>query len=281
MEQLIAMLNKYCKPKINKLNIKGEIGDINAKRVGIVGSRRMTAYGRDVVKDLCAIMVRQGITVVSGLMYGVDLEAHKQILLMGGRTIGVLGYGFNRLPGYAAEIANLIMSQNSGAIISEFEDDQPAALWTFPRRNRIVAALSDYVVIVEAGKDSGTLITADLALEMGREVYVVCGSIYSEQSYGCNRLLGEGATPLYDLKILEEDTESNQDYDHSVKIPLNLSLSAESVFNYISSQRYRLPVDKFEVMKNTLGSVNELNIALSELELNNLIEIAGDNIRLN
>ena len=281
--ELLTILNKYCKPGIKQLNVRGEVDDRDLIRVGIVGSRHMTFYGRQVVKDICQILAGQNITVVSGLMYGVDIEAHKQILAFGGRTIGVLGYGFNQLNTnqYAKDIIDIIIKEDRGAVISEFDDTQPPQVWTFPKRNRIVAALSDYIIIVEAGKDSGTLITADLALEMGKDVYVVCGSIYSDQSYGCNKLLIEGAIPLYDLNQLKIGKEGSFQKPLANLVDFEENPQMKAVYDHLIVHKDRLPVDKYELMKNTLGSVNELNIVLSELELNNLIRVEGDNIELN
>jgi DNA protecting protein DprA len=288
-KRLFDRINELCSPVLSDFFVYGELDDRDQKRVGIIGSRRMTSYGKQITSDICKFLALNQVTVVSGLMYGVDLEAQKSILEFGGRTIGVLGYGVNHLKkySYAAEVAEKIVGQSQGAVISEFKPEQGAQVWTFPRRNRIVAALSDYLIIVEAAKNSGTTITADLALEMGKDVYVVPGSIYSDQSYGCNKLLSQGAIPLYDLSQLElkltEGRERAADFSSSYRKIPDLDEDAAKIYAYMvevyRSEKHK-SVDKFELMKNTLDSVNAFNVGLSELELNNLIAIEGDIITL-
>lgn len=278
---ILNSLNELCKPSLKNFNVLGEISLKDEKRVGVVGSRKMTAYGRQILREICTILVDEKVTVVSGLMYGVDIEAQKQVLALKGRTIGVLGYGFNYINKnrYVKEVVDKIIIDSAGAVISEFEENQSPQIWTFPKRNRIVAGLSDYLIIVEAGERSGTLITADLALEMGKDVYVVPGSIYNKQSYGCNKLLAEGAIPLFDLKILS----SAKMIEKSVNRANLEALMPESkqIYNYILDNKDRMPVDKFLVMQNTVPSVNQFMIALSELELYGLVVVQGDIIWLN
>ena len=148
---LLDDLSKNCHPAVRNLKIAGEINENDRLRVGIVGSRKMTVYGKQVLGDICRMLAAENVTVVSGLMYGVDIEAQKQMLKNKGRTIGVLGYGFDYLSSnsYAYEVAKTIVFQNAGAVISEFVDEQPGQQWTFPKRNRIVAALSDYLIIID------------------------------------------------------------------------------------------------------------------------------------
>jgi|LakMenEpi03Aug12_release.lakeMendotaPanAssembly.Ray.scaffolds.fasta_scaffold04378_14 DNA processing protein len=281
MEEIITRLNNKLGSDIT-LKVRGKIDERDSHIVGIVGSRLVTDYGRRVIKELCRIMLQNGSTVVSGFMYGVDIEVQREIVKAGGRTIGVLGYGLDYIYDYpySRDLYEKIVSTDCGGVITEFDDKQPPQKWTFPKRNRIVAALSDYLIIIEAGKNSGTLITADLALEMGKDVYVVPGSVFNSQSYGCNKLLSEGAIPLYDFNILSADTPKNIRMDHEVDLS-GLSVVAVSIYKEILKHRSHESIDKFLIMKNTIFSVNILNAALSELELSGVIRIAGDNIRLN
>lgn len=283
---LFDRANTVCKPNLKEIFIHGCLDHRDQKIVGIVGSRQMTLYGQRVISDICKLFANKGVTVVSGLMYGVDLESHKKILEYDGRTIAVLGYGIEHLKdySYALEVSRKIIEEDRGAIISEFEPGQSAQVWTFPRRNRIVAALSDYLIIIEASANSGTIITADLALEMGKEVFVVPGTIYNEQSYGCNKLLSQGATPLYDLEQLIEVSgfTSTDKTPINQKMP-NLDQEARQIYDYLIAlynEKNQKSVDKFELMKNTLPSVNVFNVGLSELELNNLITVEGDIVNL-
>jgi len=161
--------------------------------LAVVGSRRMTDYGRIVLERLIPPLVRAGITIVSGFMYGVDATAHQLCLDSGGRTIAVLGCGLNHtVPDDQKELRQAIVDQG-GLIISELPPDHKAFPWTFVRRNRIIAGLSQAVLVIEAGLKSGALITARRAFELDRPVLAVPGPITSGASAGCNWLIQQGA----------------------------------------------------------------------------------------
>ncbi len=159
--------------------------------VAVVGSRRMTEYGKRVVEKIIPQLVFEKKTIVSGFMYGVDQYAHTMCVENGGKTIAVLGWGI-RMPvvGTDKDLAQKIIAAG-GLLISEWED-QPATLWTFPVRNRIVAAMCDEVIVVEAGIKSGSLITARIARKLKRKLWAVPGPITSRQSAGTNALISEG-----------------------------------------------------------------------------------------
>lgn len=174
------------------LYIKGELLASDRWAVAVVGTRRVTSYGRQVVERLVAELARAGLTIVSGLARGVDGVAHRVALEAGGRTIAVLGSGLDRI--YPAEHSALARDiAASGAVVSEFPLGTPPDALNFPRRNRIISGLAMGTLVVEAGEASGALITADFALEQGREVFAVPGSILSAASAGPNRLIQEGA----------------------------------------------------------------------------------------
>jgi len=157
----------------------------------IVGSRQMTNYGRQVIEQLVPNLVYQGKTIVSGFMYGVDQHAHQVCLDCGGKTIAVLGWGIEYdLDGYDAKLARDIIN-SGGLLVSEWKT-QKATLWTFPVRNRIVAAISKDVYIVEAAEKSGSLLTADIALKLNRNIWAVPGPITSKTSFGTNSLIASG-----------------------------------------------------------------------------------------
>ena len=163
--------------------------------VAIVGARACSAYGRAVARSLGRDLAAAGLVVVSGLARGVDGEAHRGALEAGGRTVAVLGCGIDRdYPAAHAELARQI--RTAGLLVSEYAPGIEPAPWRFPARNRIVAGLCAATVVVEARARSGALITADFALEEGREVLVVPGEITSSLSEGSNALLRLGATPL-------------------------------------------------------------------------------------
>jgi DNA processing protein len=163
--------------------------------VAIVGARACSGYGRAVARTLAQELAAAGVVVVSGLARGVDGEAHRGALARGGPTVAVLGCGIDRdYPAAHAELARRIRA--SGTAVSEYGPGVEPAPWRFPARNRIIAGLSAATVVVEARERSGALITADFALEEGREVLAVPGEITSSLSAGTNALLRLGATPL-------------------------------------------------------------------------------------
>jgi DNA processing protein len=179
------------------LFVRGTLGPADAHAVALVGTRRATSYGHAVAERLARELAGAGVTVVSGLAKGVDTAAHRAALEAGGRTIAVLGNGLDQVyPPENAGLVRQIVERDAGAIVSEFAPGVPPDGVNFPRRNRIISGLSVGTVIVEAGERSGALITADFALEQGREVMVVPGSILNPMCAGSNELLKQGATPV-------------------------------------------------------------------------------------
>jgi DNA processing protein len=163
--------------------------------VAVVGARACSGYGATVARSLGRELAAAGLVVVSGLARGVDAEAHRGALAAGGATVAVLGCGIDRdYPAAHAQLASRIAE--SGLVVSEYAPGVEPAPWRFPARNRIIAGLAAVTVVVEARERSGALITADLALEEGREVFAVPGEITSSLSAGTNSLLKLGASPL-------------------------------------------------------------------------------------
>jgi DNA processing protein len=162
--------------------------------VAVVGTRRPTAYGQTVARDLATTLAVHGVTVVSGLARGIDSIAHQAALDAGGRTLAVLGSGLDEIyPPEHRTLAQEIAGQ--GALLTEYPLGTRPEAGNFPVRNRIVSGLTRAVVVIEAGEASGALITAEFAADQGRDVFAVPGNIYSRAS-GANRLLTSGATPL-------------------------------------------------------------------------------------
>jgi DNA processing protein len=171
----------------------GELELLDRPAVAIVGARACSAYGSHVARTFGRELAAAGLVVVSGLARGVDGEAHRGALDAGGRTVAVLGCGVDRdYPAAHAELARRICAE--GLVVSEYAPGVEPAPWRFPARNRIVAGLAQATVVVEAREKSGALITADLALDEGREVFAVPGEITSALSSGANALLRLGAT---------------------------------------------------------------------------------------
>jgi len=186
------------------LYVRGKLTERDHHGIAIVGSRRTTSYGTSVAKKLGFQIAYAGYTVISGLARGIDTAAHEGALASKGRTVAVIGAGMAKLyPPENQALADKIAEQ--GAVISEFPVDYPPDKQSFPLRNRIVAGWSCGVVVAEAPLRSGSLITAQQALEQGRTVFAVPGNIDRPSSQGCNRLIQEGAKLIMDgAEVLDE-----------------------------------------------------------------------------
>ncbi|MBE6357370.1 MAG: DNA-protecting protein DprA [Lentisphaerae bacterium] len=181
------------------LYIRGKLPKDFDRSVAIVGSRRVSNYGERMAVLMAEGAAANGFTVVSGLAHGIDTIAHSSVVKLMGRTIGVLGGGLLHMyPKENIPLAREIINCG-GAIISEFPLNFPISRHNFPRRNRIVAALSRGVLVVEAGIESGAMITARLALEMGKDVFAVPGRVDNFQAKGCHKLIKEGAALVEDF----------------------------------------------------------------------------------
>jgi DNA processing protein len=177
---------------------------LNAPRITIVGTRRATAYGVRAAETFSSAFAAAGVAVVSGMALGIDTRAHKAALATSGLTIAVMGCGADVVYPRANHWLYEKIRQ-SGLVISELPPGSAPAPWSFPHRNRLLAALGDATLVVEGSPKSGALQTAGLALDLGRSVFAVPGSIYSEGCRGCNQLLHEGATPALDPFVAVED----------------------------------------------------------------------------
>lgn len=175
----------YCKGNISLL--------LDKNSLAIVGSRRMTRYGEDVTVRVAKALAKKGYTITSGFMYGVDTVAHEATLAVKGKTIAVLGSGINVIyPKENRDLYNKII-QEGGCVVSEYPEDFPPDKWTFPKRNRIVAALSlKGTLVIEAAEYSGSLITASYADALNRPLYAIPGSVFSPTSKGTNLLIRNG-----------------------------------------------------------------------------------------
>ena len=175
--------------------VRGTLTELDARSVAVVGTRRPTDYGSRVTRALAGALARCGITVVSGLAYGIDVIAHRAALDAGGRTIAVLGSGVDRIyPGHHARLAAEIVRH--GALVSEYPMGAAPDAPNFPRRNRVISGFTLGTLVVEAYETGGALITADLALEQNREVFAVPSAIDSDAGRGTNRLIRDGHAKL-------------------------------------------------------------------------------------
>ncbi len=178
------------------LYAKGDLKVLSEPSVAVVGTREMSDYGRRVVGHFVPPFTKAGLVTVSGLAYGVDAEVAKETIRAGGRTVAVLGHGFGMLYPKANERLAAQVVESGGLILSEFPLDQRPDKFTFPARNRIIAGLSLGTVVVEAASGSGSLITADLALDYGRDVFAVCGSVFDPNFAGCHQIISRGTAKL-------------------------------------------------------------------------------------
>ena len=187
------------------LYVWGELTERDQHAIGVIGSRRTTHYGTESAKKLSYQLAYAGLTVISGLARGIDTAAHQGALAAKGRTIAVIGSGLSKLyPPENAVLAEKIRSGN-GAIISEFSMEIEPDRQTFPMRNRIISGWSHGILVVEAGLNSGALITASQALEQGRCVYAVPGHINAPSAQGSNRLIQQGAKLVLDASDILDD----------------------------------------------------------------------------
>ncbi len=189
------------------LYVWGEIAERDQHAIGIIGARRTTHYGTESAKKLAYQLAYAGLTVVSGLARGIDTAAHQGALAAKGRTIAVIGSGLSKLyPPENRALAEKIRDGH-GAVVSEFSMEIEPDRQTFPMRNRIISGWSQGILVVEAGLNSGALITAAQALEQGRSVYAVPGHINAPSAMGSNRLIQQGAKLVMDASDILEDLQ--------------------------------------------------------------------------
>jgi DNA processing protein len=231
--------------------------------VAVVGARACSAYGRQIARSLGRDLAAAGLVVVSGLARGVDAESHRGALEAGRPTVAVLGCGIDRdYPAGHRELARQVAS--SGLVVSEYAPGVEPAPWRFPARNRIVAGLCAATVVVEARERSGALITADFAVEEGREVFAVPGEITSALSAGSNALLRLGATPL----TCAEDVLESYGIVSAQPAAPDLSDRGLAVLD-----RIREGATGADELARVLGlAAGELAVVLTELELAGTIQ---------
>lgn len=192
-----ALLRRIADPPA-QLYCRGNVALLDSFCIGIVGTRKASDYGRQVAAEISGQLATNGVTVVSGLASGIDSVAHRAALDAQGATIAVFGTGIDDASIFPAENVRLAhdIVERGGLLVSEYEPDMRGQLWMFPARNRIISGLSHGVLVVEADKKSGSLITAKAALDQDRDVFAIPGSIYWPRSVGANLLIQQGARPV-------------------------------------------------------------------------------------
>jgi len=245
------------------LYLWGDLRPEDRWAAAIVGTRRATPYGKAVARELAAGLAASGLTIVSGLARGIDGVAHEAALEAGGRTLAVLGSGVDRI--YPAEHRNLARAiSQSGAVLSDYPLGTDPEGTNFPPRNRIIAGLSLGVIVVEAGDGSGALITADFALEQGRDVFAVPGRIYDRGSRGANRLIQSGAIPVTSV---EDVLEALNLEAVAGEAPLQPNLPEDETERQVLQALGSDPVHIDELQARCALSIAQVTACLSMLEL--------------
>ncbi len=252
-----------------------DMAEIMARpRVAIVGSRKVTAYGRSVTEKLASELAAQGIVIVSGLALGVDSIAHKAALDAGGITVAVLPSSLSAIyPSAHRQLAKRIVNEG-GALISEYPDGTESFKQNFIERNRLVSGLSDAVLITEAAQGSGTLHTARFAKQQGRPVLAVPGNITSPMSYGTNYLIKQGATVVTDSKDILDILGFATRKSHTSVAPLiRENPNEQHVLELIISGVH----DGGELLEKSNLDVVVFNQTLTMLEITGAVKNQGNN----
>ena len=256
---------------------KGDISLFNLPSLTVVGTRKPTAYGRMVTEKLVRDVAEQGIVIVSGLAYGVDSISHRKCLDVGGKTIAVLGSGFNEI--YPAEHTALAQEiSRKGLIISEYAPNKKATKYSFPQRNRILAGLGDGILITEAGFKSGTKHTKDFALDYGRNIYSVPGNIDSYSSELTNDIIKSGQAQCVTCAkdILDDYQLDNKKEEKEVRY--QLSMEEQAIVSLLEDGMKDIEY----LTKNCNLAINIFNSNLTMLEIRGIIKrLPGGLISLN
>lgn len=253
------------------LFINGSINVEDDWAVAVVGTRRVTAYGKQVAVEIARFLAQNGVTVVSGLARGVDAIAHQSALQAGGRTIAVLGSGVDIIyPPEHCKLAKEIVAQ--GALVSDYPIGTPPDGVNFPPRNRIISGLSLATIVVEAGEKSGALITAEFAVDQGRDVFAVPGSILASQSEGTNKLIEQGARPLLKMTEILDVLKLEQIPEKQMNRKMNPLNEAEKK---IVAQLSQDPLHVDELSRLAGLPINEVSATLTMMELKGLVTQVG------
>lgn len=267
----LQIVSTIVKPPVRLFYI-GSLPEERRVTVAIVGTRKPTAYGREVTTRLAYDLAKKGVIVVSGLALGIDALAHRAALDAGGTTIAILANALPAIRPMTNQLLGEHMIACGGAIIAEHEDDRSFGKWSFLERNRLVAGIADAVLITEASARSGTMSTAMRALEQGKEVFVVPGNITSPSSAGCNALLKQGATPVTCVEdILEVIAPDLLTRDS--QLPLGSNDTEAAIIKELASGVR----DGDEIQRRTGIDPQELSISLTMLEITGTIRALGAN----
>ncbi|MCF7905936.1 DNA-processing protein DprA [Candidatus Gracilibacteria bacterium] len=264
----------YAPPPV--LFVRGVLEASDFPSLSVVGARRATVYGKRATEKIVGTVAREGITIVSGLAFGIDTYAHEVAVSSGAKTIGVLGHGIDQVrPVRNAQFAERILAEGKGAIISEYLPGIEARPEYFPIRNRIVAGLSRATLVIEAAERSGSLITAFMALEQGRDVFAVPGEIFSRMSVGTNMLLSQGAFPALSGKEILDSFGMLFSRERNKKPPINLTEEEKSIVK-LFERTGRMHMN--DLLRQAPFSSAVTSSSLSLLELKGVVVHLGNQI---
>jgi DNA processing protein len=254
--------------------VRGDLLSLLKKpRVAVVGSRSLSAYGREATHKLTTALVEQGVVIVSGLALGVDSVAHKATIEAGGQTIAVLPGGVQTpYPGSHRRLSEQIL-ELGGVLVSEYPDGAIPYPANFLARNRIIAALSDIIVVTEAAERSGSLSTARHGMELGRDVLAVPGSIYSPTSAGTNNLIKTGAQLITDARDILQLLGINDTSKRGRIIPKVSDSSQQAIIDLLAQGH----TDGAELFDKSQLDIASYNQALTMLEISGRIRPLGAN----
>ena len=245
------------------LNYRGSLPSPHTKLLSVVGSRKYTTYGKQVVDDLIGGLAGYPVGIVSGLAMGIDSLAHEAALQNNLYTLSIPGGGLSDNSLYPAThkpLAHKIL-ESGGGLLSEFEPDFKATKWSFPQRNRLVAGISRATLLIEAGERSGTLITARMATDYNRELLVVPGSIFSATSRGTHQFLKLGATPVTTSQDILDCLQIETKIPDSPQLQLTLSPAEEIVISQLTE-----PMHRDELIRKINLPTNEASQLLMMME---------------
>jgi DNA processing protein len=251
------------------LYVRGKLEPRDRHAIGVVGSRRTSHYGLECAKKISYQIAYTGLTVVSGLARGIDTAAHQGALAAKGRTIAILGAGLNHL--YPAEneaLAEKIAA--SGALITEFPMDTAPDRQTFPMRNRIISGWGFGLLVVEAGYNSGALISASQAAEQGRNLYAIPGPIDRPTSYGTNRLIQQGAKLVTSVEDILEDVQVLFPKSPELTPSRPPDLEGDLLCVYEAIKTHETPID--DIIQSSKLSAGAATAALLQLEMRRLVK---------
>ncbi len=261
-----------------KLYLWGNLPPKNTIYLAVVGSRKCTSYGKDAVKKLISGLKGYPIAIVSGLATGIDALSHEVAIENGLFAVAFPGSGISEKSLSYTPNKKLIekIIYSGGCLISEFEPDFKATLWSFPMRNRLVAGISKAALIIEAEEKSGTLITARMALDYNRDVLALPGSIYSPNSKGTNRLIRQGATPI----------TSSEDILEALGFKVNEKEKQKNLFEDLNTEEknvltiLREPLPRDELIYALGMPIQKANALLSVMEIKGLIKEELGEVRI-